>query len=195
MSGAERILARLRQGPATAGELYGLHCIVHSRIAELRKQGHVIVCTHTPGQAGSGAYLYRLVDGSLTERVPVASSRVTRSVSDSLVNGSLRERDVDGAEVPQTQSLSGETALQMTTGRSSRSLSDSLTDRGRGATAATAGSSDDPALGDGEDEFSSGAPQSSGPEPQPLAVRPRELQFGEQPRPSGPEQLCLIEAA
>lgn len=67
MSGTARILARLRQGPATAAELYGLHCIVHSRIAELRKQGHMIVCSRTPGLCGPEAYSYRIV-GSLTER-------------------------------------------------------------------------------------------------------------------------------
>ena len=63
-----RILDRLRHGPATAAELYGLHCIVHSRIAELRKQGHVIVCTRTPGLSGPEAYSYRIVSGSLRER-------------------------------------------------------------------------------------------------------------------------------
>lgn len=75
MSGTARILDRLQRGPATAAELYGLHCIVHSRIAELRKQGHVIVCERTPGEGGAAAYVYRIVDGPLTERVGAGIGR------------------------------------------------------------------------------------------------------------------------
>lgn len=169
MSGATRILARLRQGPATAAELYALHCVVHSRISELRKQGHRIVCEHTPGGTGPGSYVYRL-------------------------DGSLRERDVDGVKVPSAVAAAGEITLQIATGRSSRSLSDPLTDRGRGATAATAIPFHDPSLGDGEDGLSTGAPHSSGPDPQSsegFALSGSAV-VG---RPSGSEQLSLDVAA
>ena len=145
MSGTARILARLRQGPATAAELYGLHCIVHSRISELRKQGHRIVCEHTPGETGPGSYVYRL-------------------------DGSLRERGAGGdGPLPSFAQSSGASP--------SRSLSDPLADRGRGATAATADSSHDPALGDGEDGFATGAPQSSPPPPGCAPVLPSGAQL------------------
>lgn len=33
---------------------------LNSRIADLRKRGHVITCDHVPGETGPKAYLYRL---------------------------------------------------------------------------------------------------------------------------------------
>jgi len=63
MTGCERILARLEQGPATAAELYATtYTVVHSRIADLRKRGYVIECEHVGGE-GAQAYLYRLLSG------------------------------------------------------------------------------------------------------------------------------------
>ena len=117
MTGTAHILDRLRHGPATAAELYGLHCIVHSRVAELRKQGHVITCTHTPGMSGPGAYVYRL-DGSLGEEARqgmTASELVLRPGTFDC------DRKSCGASSP----------------------SDSLTHRGGGATLATGTSSGD----------------------------------------------------
>lgn len=55
MTGSERVLARLRQGPATASELYAeTRCMVHSRVADLRRRGYDITCDKTRD------YLYRL---------------------------------------------------------------------------------------------------------------------------------------
>lgn len=65
MSDGARVLEELRSGPKTASELYRLHCIVHSRIADLRRDGHVIECTRTGGR-GAASYLYTLHDGALT---------------------------------------------------------------------------------------------------------------------------------
>lgn len=166
MSGATRILARLRQGPATAAELYALHCVVHSRISELRKQGHRIVCERTPGETGPEAYVYRLVGESLREREGVEGGIPSTSGA----------KDTAASRAP------------------SRSLSDLLTDRGRGATAATAIPFHDPSLGDGEDGLSTGAPHSSGPDPQSsegFALSGSAV-VG---RPSGSEQLSLDVAA
>ena len=45
MTGCDRILDRLADGPATAAELYATtYCVVHSRIAELRRRGYQITC-------------------------------------------------------------------------------------------------------------------------------------------------------
>lgn len=61
MTGCERILARLEQGPTTAAELYATtYTVVHSRIADLRKRGHVITCEHVAGE-GAASYVYTLV--------------------------------------------------------------------------------------------------------------------------------------
>lgn len=61
MTGCERILARLEQGPATAAELYATtYTVVHSRIADLRKRGHVITCEHVGGR-GATSIVYTLV--------------------------------------------------------------------------------------------------------------------------------------
>lgn len=59
-SGAQRILNALRGGPKTASELYALHAIVHSRVAGLRKKGHVISCVRLPDREGADAFLYTL---------------------------------------------------------------------------------------------------------------------------------------
>lgn len=61
MTGCERILARLQQGPATAAELYALGVMVHSRVADLRKRGHAITCEHVPGKTGTARFEYRLL--------------------------------------------------------------------------------------------------------------------------------------
>jgi hypothetical protein len=44
VTGCEKVLARLRQGPASHLELYQLGVIAHSRIADLRRKGHTISC-------------------------------------------------------------------------------------------------------------------------------------------------------
>lgn len=45
MTHCEKVLALLSDGEAHSHrELYSLHVIAHSRVAELRKQGHVIEC-------------------------------------------------------------------------------------------------------------------------------------------------------
>lgn len=63
VTGCERILARLERGPATAAELYAeTFTIVHSRISDLRRRGHVITCEHVAGKTGARSYLYRLQD-------------------------------------------------------------------------------------------------------------------------------------
>lgn len=62
LSGCDRILARLQQGPATHHELYQLHCIVHSRISNLRKRGHRIDCNKSGRDAnGKRVYTYTLL--------------------------------------------------------------------------------------------------------------------------------------
>ena len=62
MTGCDRILARLQDGPATAAELYATtYSVVHSRIAELRRRGHTIECERIEGETGARSYLYRLL--------------------------------------------------------------------------------------------------------------------------------------
>jgi hypothetical protein len=61
MTGCERVLARLRQGPATHHDIYALHVVGHSRIAELRRRGHRIECEQTTDQRGERLYTYRLL--------------------------------------------------------------------------------------------------------------------------------------
>lgn len=56
MTGSERVLARLRRGPATAAELYAeTRCMVHSRVSNLRERGYVIECDKRNN------YTYRLL--------------------------------------------------------------------------------------------------------------------------------------
>lgn len=60
MTGCERILARLEEGPATAAELYATtYTVVHSRIADLRKRGFAITCEKVDGE-GAASYVYTL---------------------------------------------------------------------------------------------------------------------------------------
>jgi hypothetical protein len=64
MTGCDRILHRLQDGPATAAELYATtYTVVHSRIAELRRKGYWIDCDRVEGETGARSYLYRLVSG------------------------------------------------------------------------------------------------------------------------------------
>lgn len=56
MTGCERVLARLKQGPASHHELYQLGVIAHSRIADLRRKGHQIEC-----EKQNGLYVYSLL--------------------------------------------------------------------------------------------------------------------------------------
>lgn len=64
MSGVERILAELADGEwHTSHDLYW-KCgplILHSRIADARKQGHTIEGRHVPGNTGTYGYEYRLL--------------------------------------------------------------------------------------------------------------------------------------
>lgn len=63
MTGCERILARLEEGPATAAELYATtYTVVHSRISDLRKRGYVIDCEKVDGE-GAASYVYTLCAG------------------------------------------------------------------------------------------------------------------------------------
>lgn len=74
MTGCERILARLEQGPASAAELYATtYTVVHSRIADLRKRGYVIECEHVGG-TDAASYVYTLCAG--------ATSTPPRAVAD-----------------------------------------------------------------------------------------------------------------
>lgn len=80
MTGCERILHRLEQGPATAAELYAsTYSIVHSRIADLRRRGYVIECEHLGG-SGASAHLYRLIS-SPQEAAGEPSDRRSPSVA------------------------------------------------------------------------------------------------------------------
>lgn len=59
-SGTERILELLGDGRNHSHtELYRLHCIAHSRIAELRGRGHRISCERV-----GETYWYRLQDAA-----------------------------------------------------------------------------------------------------------------------------------
>ena len=58
MTGCDRVLERLRQGPASHLELYALGVVAHSRISDLRKRGHLIQKTRQ-----GDLYVYRLLDG------------------------------------------------------------------------------------------------------------------------------------
>lgn len=58
MTHCERVLELLSDGqPHTHHELYALHVIAHSRISDLRKQGHLI-----EQWRDGDDYLYRLLD-------------------------------------------------------------------------------------------------------------------------------------
>jgi len=69
MTHKEKVLALLSDGrPHTHHELYQLGCIAHSRVADLRRDGHVIVCT-SETHAGERVSVYRLVS---LDKEPVA---------------------------------------------------------------------------------------------------------------------------
>lgn len=68
MSGCERVLQRLRQGPATHLELYELGVVAHSRISNLRAKGYRIECARD-----GDLYIYRL----LSEREPSAETALS----------------------------------------------------------------------------------------------------------------------
>lgn len=63
MSHCQRILEALRDGQwHTTHALYievG-PCILHSRIADLRRKGHNVQGRHVPGKTGADGYQYRL---------------------------------------------------------------------------------------------------------------------------------------
>ena len=59
-SGTQRILELLQDGREHSHkELYSLHCIAHSRVAELRRRGHNIRC-----EREDKLYWYRLEDAA-----------------------------------------------------------------------------------------------------------------------------------
>ena len=76
----ERVLAALRTGPKSAAELYELRCIVHSRIADLRRKGHVITCERV-GNDGARSYRYTLLSEADGERLPSESAALSASLS------------------------------------------------------------------------------------------------------------------
>lgn len=63
-SQTSRILAVLSDGqPHTVSEIHRLagYSRLNSRVSELRKKGHTIVCRSIPGESGSDGYEYQLV--------------------------------------------------------------------------------------------------------------------------------------
>ena len=63
LSQCARILAVLEDGrPHTVAEIHERagYSRLNSRIAELRKRGHVITCTHISGETGTHSYVYEL---------------------------------------------------------------------------------------------------------------------------------------
>lgn len=59
----EKVLALLSDGqPHSHHELYALHVIAHSRVSDLRKQGHRIAQWRH-----EDLYLYQLVDDTIVE--------------------------------------------------------------------------------------------------------------------------------
>lgn len=71
-SQSKKILDALSTGPKSAAEIHQLcgPSRLNSRVAELRKRGHVIECERVPGGSGPGAYVYTLTHDarSLGER-------------------------------------------------------------------------------------------------------------------------------
>ena len=66
MSHCDLILNALRDGQwHTTADLYratGGFLILHSRISDLRRRGHIIDGRHVPGRSGADGYEYRLAD-------------------------------------------------------------------------------------------------------------------------------------
>ncbi len=76
MTHNERVLQLLSDGkPHTHHELYALHVIAHSRVADLRRQGHTIEQWHEGDN-----YMYRLLNqaredsGAKDEAPPITAS-------------------------------------------------------------------------------------------------------------------------
>lgn len=81
MSDCQRLLEALRTGPKSASELYGLHMIVHSRVADLRKRGHLINCSRV-GNGGAKDYWYVLV-----REAPLEAASETQSPGAAALSG------------------------------------------------------------------------------------------------------------
>lgn len=96
-----RVLAVLQDGrPHTVPEIHDRAGTMrlNSRIAELRKRGHNIICEHTPGETGAGAYSYRLITGPLSPGRPEATAE-----SEATPYGLAAARDgeqTDGVQPP-----------------------------------------------------------------------------------------------
>lgn len=50
------------------------HCVLHSRISDLRKRGHNVEGRSVPGKSGAEGYEYRLVVETPEVRLPVEAS-------------------------------------------------------------------------------------------------------------------------
>ncbi len=74
MSHCEQVLAALRDGEwHTTADLYRRtdgFLILHSRISDLRKQGHNVEGRHVPGKTGADGYQYRLLPSVTFVDVP-----------------------------------------------------------------------------------------------------------------------------
>ena len=74
MTHCELVLQALRDGEwHTTSELYreiNQPMILHSRISDLRKQGHNVEGRHVPGKTGADGYQYRLLPSVIYVDVP-----------------------------------------------------------------------------------------------------------------------------
>jgi hypothetical protein len=68
------VLEALRTGPKTASSLYSLGLIAHSRVASLRRRGHVIRCERLHGVEGARGYVYTL---EFDAEAPVPDEQLT----------------------------------------------------------------------------------------------------------------------
>jgi hypothetical protein len=85
MSHCDRILEALRDGQwHTSHDLYIKvgHCVLHSRISDLRKKGYTVEGRSVPGYSGALGYEYRLVS---PVRRPVDCSPAVPAVEEQLV--------------------------------------------------------------------------------------------------------------
>ncbi len=77
MSHCKQILRALQDGQwHTSMALYievG-PCVLHSRISDLRHQGHLVEGRHVPGKTGATGYEYRLIEANKVRQPDVASS-------------------------------------------------------------------------------------------------------------------------
>lgn len=76
MTGCDRVLHRLQQGPASHLELYALGVVAHSRISDLRKRGH-----HIEQTRDGDLYIYRLLSEEVVEAHPCPCPPATSSLS------------------------------------------------------------------------------------------------------------------